>query len=359
MILRKALFLIVIITGLCMNAAFAAAGSSLPSDVGANHWIAASVSTAVQDGWLSVKTGEGFRPDAPADRLFIAELIAGAWPIAEKQGRAQGSFPEVDGVSGYFKDINDLDTEVELIINRLAAAGIMKGYPGELFSPQRTVSRIEMVAILSRVSKGGNISVPHFADGSQIPSWGLVELNKAASAGLVGGYDDGTFRPLQTVTRAEALQMVSRWVYVQNVVPVVSRGQNSSVVDPIASDILRRVNVERSNRGLGILRVNALLTQIACEKASSMANDNYYSHTSPNGEDTRALFSRYGIVNKLIGENMLRMRGNVTAEKAVAAWMQSEHHRNIILTAFEDTGVAFARAEDGTVYIVQEFAALQ
>lgn len=357
--MRKVLFLIVIIAGLTMNAAFAASGSSLPPDVGANHWIAGALSTAVQDGWLSMQHEESFRPDAPADRLFIAELISGAWPIAEKQGRAQGSFPAGDDLGVYFKDIDYLDTATKLQLNRLAAAGIMKGYPGEIFWPQRTVTRIEMVAILSRVCKGGDAPMPRFTDGSRIPAWGLPELEKAATAGLVGGYDDGSFRPLQTVSRAEALQMVSRWVYPSKSPMMVSRGAVPASTDSLVVEILRLINVERSKQGLPLLRNDDTLTRIALDKASTMARENYFSHESLGGENTQELFARYGFINQKVGENLLRLKGNVSAEKAVAVWMQSGAHRAIILTPYTDTGIGLARSGEGTIYIAQAFAALQ
>ena len=48
----------------------------------------------------------------------------------------------------------------------------------------------------------------HFSDISG--SWAREAINLAAEADLVYGYTDGTFRPDQTITRAETIAMVNR-----------------------------------------------------------------------------------------------------------------------------------------------------
>src|SRR5690606_21782345 len=51
---------------------------------------------------------------------------------------------------------------------------------------------------------------PAFADGEQIDEWARQAIGSAAAAGIVSGYEDGTFRPGAPVTRVEMAVMIAR-----------------------------------------------------------------------------------------------------------------------------------------------------
>ncbi|MDG0811375.1 S-layer homology domain-containing protein [Cohnella rhizosphaerae] len=87
-------------------------------------------------------------------------------------------------------------------------AGLMDGYPDGSFKPGQTMTRAEMAKIAARMlatTPGGNGS---FSDISGHWAQSAIELAKAA--GIIGGYSDGSFRPDQTLTRAEAVAMISK-----------------------------------------------------------------------------------------------------------------------------------------------------
>ena len=100
------------------------------------------------------------------------------------------------------------DTEMwaEQYINELAAAGIVNGYPDGTFRPDNTVTRAEFVTMLMRIigQEGGRNG---FADVQG--HWAEKYVAKAAEYGYVGGYPDGTFRPDASITRAEAFKIMS------------------------------------------------------------------------------------------------------------------------------------------------------
>ena len=349
------MLILLLMTG---NIVFSDAGISLPGDVPPSQWTYDSVKTAATDGWLVLDDAHMFRPEAPANRAWVAQLLAGAWPVAEKQGKTILALPKASACVTLFSDLETASPEVQTAFKRLSAAGVLSGYPGGLIKPEGAITRIEMASLLSRVCKDAGTLPQVFTDQAQLPLWGRAAADKASAMGLVTGYGDGTFRPFQVVTHGEALQMVSRWVYPQMEKTTVSRGETDYLSEPMTADVLMLVNGERTKRGLSLLHVDAKLTELARFKASAMASGNYFSHISPSGEDTKSLFERFGFVNKSVGENLLRMKGNISAEKAVAAWMQSPTHRDILLTPYTDTGIGFARAADGTAYIAEAFGAL-
>lgn len=93
-----------------------------------------------------------------------------------------------------------------------ARAGLIKGYEDGTFRPDRTISREELVTVMVRAL---GLPVPSgegpaFADSGKISPWARESVEAAVSGGLVKGYPDGAFRPDGTATRAECAVMVYR-----------------------------------------------------------------------------------------------------------------------------------------------------
>ena len=90
----------------------------------------------------------------------------------------------------------------------LSNAGIISGYPDGSFQPNGKITRAEFATIASRffdVEASGSDIFPDI-DGH----WAEQYINEAATAGIINGYEDGTFRPQKLITRAEAVTMVNR-----------------------------------------------------------------------------------------------------------------------------------------------------
>ena len=109
----------------------------------------------------------------------------------------------------YVRDdiFTDVDMWAKQSIYELAAAGVVKGYPDGTFRPNNTVTRAEFIAMLMRViGEAGGSS--EFADVQG--HWAEKYIAKATAYGYLSGYPDGTFRPDANITRAEALKVVSK-----------------------------------------------------------------------------------------------------------------------------------------------------
>lgn len=92
-------------------------------------------------------------------------------------------------------------------VSTLANAGVLAGYEDGSFRPDAPITRAEYAAIATRFDDlaAGTSS---FTDISG--HWAEAAINAAYSAGWVGGYEDGTFRPDQNITRVEAMALINR-----------------------------------------------------------------------------------------------------------------------------------------------------
>ncbi|GBF77427.1 S-layer protein [Paenibacillus sp. 598K] len=98
-------------------------------------------------------------------------------------------------------------------IDRAVALGIVKGYADGTFKPQQPVTRAEFVTMLVRAlqpSAQQAIADPTFKDAAQIGAWARAEIALAVTNGWINGFDDGTFRPGQQITRAEMTTIAAR-----------------------------------------------------------------------------------------------------------------------------------------------------
>ena len=95
-------------------------------------------------------------------------------------------------------------------VSTLSNAGILDGYEDGTFRPDGNITRAEFATITARFLEASYDGGNRFSDIDG--HWAAEYINEAANAGIVDGYEDGTFRPQQNITRAEAVTMVNRTV---------------------------------------------------------------------------------------------------------------------------------------------------
>jgi uncharacterized protein YkwD len=117
------------------------------------------------------------------------------------------------------------------------------------------------------------------------------------------------------------------------------------------------MNAERQAAGLPLLQWSGEAARLASLHAKSMADGRYFSHRGLDGETVDGRASQMGIKWRAIGENIATMRGHTDpAGKAVETWMNSTgHKRNILNGIYNQSAIAAAVADDGTVYFTQVF----
>lgn len=93
-------------------------------------------------------------------------------------------------------------------VSTLSAMGIISGYPDATFRPNASITRAEFAAIATRFDVNGDKTPASFNDIAG--HWAKDEIAVAANNGWVNGYEDGSFRPQNKITRAETMSLVNR-----------------------------------------------------------------------------------------------------------------------------------------------------
>ena len=107
-----------------------------------------------------------------------------------------------------FSDVTD-DAWYATAVNALASLGILKGVGEDKYDPTRAISRAEFAAIATRFAKVNLEGSTPFDDVSDA-DWYYNAVLTAVNYGWINGYGDNTFRPHNTVTRAEVTTIVNR-----------------------------------------------------------------------------------------------------------------------------------------------------
>lgn len=119
---------------------------------------------------------------------------------------------ETDKIFEGFSDVKEENYHY-LPINELAKEGIINGYDDGLFRSKSTINRAEALKIIMEtfldLSKE-ELSETEDRPFDDVPSgeWYAKYVSKAKELKIVNGYEDGSFRPLDTLSLAEALKMI-------------------------------------------------------------------------------------------------------------------------------------------------------
>ena len=96
-------------------------------------------------------------------------------------------------------------------IEYLAHYEIIQGYPDGTYQPEQNLTRAEFAALVRRFAQ---LDVPKEAE-TVFPDvsdklWAYEDILAIYEAGLIDGYEDGTFRPENEITRAEVMTIINR-----------------------------------------------------------------------------------------------------------------------------------------------------
>ncbi|TCT12936.1 putative YkwD family protein [Natranaerovirga pectinivora] len=119
--------------------------------------------------------------------------------------------------------------------------------------------------------------------------------------------------------------------------PTPSPGQNLTQLNALEREFFDLVNAERRKNGLTEYKIDLEVSRVARIKAQDMADNKYFSHTSPVYGSPFDMLKSFGINYRTAGENIA---GNNTVQRAHNALMNSTGHRaNILSTNYDSIGV--------------------
>ncbi|MGO4347326.1 S-layer homology domain-containing protein [Paenibacillus sp. MCAF9] len=174
------------------------------TDIATTHWAATAVNSLLNKGVLDQTTT--FSPSKKVTREQFA-----AWLV-----RSYGL--DGTGLSLPFKDVAK-DSEY---IDEIAVAyeqGLIQGKSATAFEPKAEITRQEIATLLSRalttfnskkLTSASTEQLKGFKDSSSIASWAKDGVALLKQQKLVTGYQDGTYKPNQTTTKAEAAALIYR-----------------------------------------------------------------------------------------------------------------------------------------------------
>ena len=148
---------------------------------------------------------EDLWPVKPNNQITRAEVATIFYRLLEDEVR-----DEYDTTTNDFSDVT-ADSWYNQTVSTLARMGIVKGYEDGSFRPNAPITRAEFGAIATRFfAETGATYVPGTFTDVTGDEWYANAIQDAVNLGLIGGYPDGTVRPNNNITRAEACAIVNR-----------------------------------------------------------------------------------------------------------------------------------------------------
>lgn len=144
-----------------------------------------------------------FWPEKDITRAQVAAIIARAILPGYVEKENYGNIGGYTDVTGHW---------AASAIAYCSKYGVFKGYDDGTFQPNRSISRQELALVVARldgVSPAGEIP---FTDADQVSAWARDGVYTAYTKGLIRGYDDKTFRPLDNISREEAVTIFNRYL---------------------------------------------------------------------------------------------------------------------------------------------------
>ncbi len=174
------------------------------ADVVGTHWAAEYIDYLAERGLMQGETAGEDMVFNPGRNLTRAEFAVVA-------ARYLG-LETPEGIYLPFADSHHIPEWAKDSVKAIYAAGIMGGedVKGKLFFyPRNNISRQEAMAVISRIlGDGYPAAAQTFADSDTISAWASEHIDRLVTLGLVGGYEDDTIRPLESITRAEIAKVL-------------------------------------------------------------------------------------------------------------------------------------------------------
>lgn len=176
------------------------------TDVAEDAWYHDYVYDLVYRGVVNGMTATTYEPEGKLTRAQFVKLLACSLADAETLKTYEGKHPFKDS-EGHW---------AEAYIAWAKDNGIVEGVSATEFDPEAPITREQMATIFGRYALKQGIELPKsdnaagsFPDADKISEYAREFVELMRIAGILNGYEDGTFRPQGNATRAEAAKLFS------------------------------------------------------------------------------------------------------------------------------------------------------
>ncbi|RAU96384.1 DNRLRE domain-containing protein [Paenibacillus sp. YN15] len=171
------------------------------ADIPFDHWASRTLQVLAAKHIVTGVTDSQFMPDKRTTRAEFTALLV----------RTLGL--QADGKAAVFADVSS-DSWYAREVEAASAAGLVTGVTESLFEPDAYLTREQMAVLLTRAYEylqgrsiaAANHELDGYKDRADVSEWALEQVNKAVSAGLMGGKGADEFDPKTDTTRVESAQ---------------------------------------------------------------------------------------------------------------------------------------------------------
>ena len=166
------------------------------------HWAEYSVKALASNGMINgVGNGE-FKPDAEMTRAEFVKLVIEMFRL--DPSKYKGAYADIDGSEWYAEDIQTAK-DIGLIAAPLTVGGRFR--PNEPITREDAAVILNYAAKLKNVGGDGGDDKKTYSDASDISLYAADSVAAASAAGFINGFEDGSFKPKETLTRAQGAVM--------------------------------------------------------------------------------------------------------------------------------------------------------
>lgn len=170
-------------------------------DIADDYWGKASILYLYQKDIVAGQGDGYFRPDDTVTRAEFVQMVVKAFGFGMK------------GEEAKFEDVTSADW-FSKAVQIAYSNGVVNGTSATTFSPNSNITRQDMMTILANAAKAVGKTLTSgstaFTDAGDIASYAQSAVAEMVGSGVVSGYTDGSVKPLNNASRAEAAAMLAR-----------------------------------------------------------------------------------------------------------------------------------------------------
>lgn len=191
-----------------------------PDDTGVSKWL----ETDEHNAFLSGYPDGSFQADKNMTRAEVAQMFYAL--LLDKNVTITKSFSDVEDDAWYAK-----------AVNTMASLGMLEGYPDGTFRPDAPITRAEFTAIALAFAYDPASASCSYTD-VNTSAWYYTYVAQATTYGWIGGYPDGSFRPNNSITRAEVAVIVNN---------MLGRNADERYIDRNADELVSFVDLSKNH----------------------------------------------------------------------------------------------------------------
>lgn len=166
------------------------------SDIPYTHWANTAVETLADRNVINGYPDNTFKGDNTVTREEFVKMAVSAFGVVKGDGQVK-AFTDV--ASSFWAK-----SYIEIAVS----AGVINGVSDMTFGVEQPVTRQDAAVIIARILKLADSQGKAFLDDAKIADYAKNAVAAMSSKGIINGYEDGTFRPANLLSRAEAAQII-------------------------------------------------------------------------------------------------------------------------------------------------------